>query len=151
MIRTAKISDVRQIHNMLAIYSQRGILLGRSLSDLYDQIRDFFVATDMDENSVQGMCALHICWEEIAEIRSFAVKEDCQGLGIGMQLLDACIDEARQLGIKKLFVLTYVPGFFKKTGFYSVDKSVLPLKVWSDCVNCVKFPDCDEEALMLEI
>lgn len=151
MIRKAKISDVRQIHRILSQYSQNGILLGRSLSDLYDQIRDFFVDVDSENNAICGVCALHICWNEIAEVRSLAVIEQNRRQGRGSELVRSCIEEARELGIKSLFVLTYVPDFFQKFGFKQVDKTVLPHKVWADCINCIKFPDCDEEALMLEL
>jgi len=153
MIRKANINDVKVIHSILLLYSQQGTLLGRSLSELYDQIRDFFVYVDSDSEgcSVSGACALHICWDDIAEIRSLAVKEGYSGRGMGKGLVDACIREAVDLGIRKIFVLTYVPEFFEKLGFRSVDKSVLPHKVWADCIKCIKFPDCDEEALMLEI
>lgn len=151
MLRKAKIRDVKEIHGILSLYAQGGLLLGRSLSDLYDKIRDFFVATDSSSGAVVGTCSLHICWEDIAEIRSLAVKEETKGTGIGTALAKVCLEEAKVLGIKKVFVLTYVPEFFKKLGFQSVDKSVLPHKVWGDCVKCVKFPDCDEEAMILEI
>ncbi len=151
MIKKATINHVREIHSILSLYSQKGILLGRSLSELYDQLRDFVVSLDADDNSVVGTCSLHICWEDIAEIRSLAVKEVYAGRGIGKRLVSACIDEALQIGIKRLFVLTYVPDFFSNLGFHSVDKSVLPHKVWSDCINCIKFPGCDEEAMMMKI
>ncbi|MEI6127880.1 MAG: N-acetyltransferase [Pseudomonadota bacterium] len=151
MLRKAKISDVKEIQAILSLYAQRGQLLGRSLSDLYDQIRDFFVAIDADAHAIVGTGSLHICWEDIAEIRSLSVKEEYKGTGLGTALARICLEEARELGLKKVFVLTYVPEFFKKLGFQSVDKSVLPHKVWGDCVKCVKFPDCDEEAMLLEL
>lgn len=151
MIRKAKISDVAQIHDILSLYSKNGIILGRSLSELYDQIRDFFISFETNNSLVVGVCGLHFCWNDIAEIRSLAVIENYKGRGIGTQLLHACIEEALQFEIRRLFVLTYIPDFFKKFGFYPVDKSVLPHKVWADCINCIKFPDCDEEALILEI
>lgn len=151
MLRKATIGDVKEIHGILSLYAQKGILLGRSMSDLYDQIRDFIVSFDQADKSVIGTCSLHICWEDIAEIRSLAVKEGNIKKGIGKELVNACINEAKLLGIKKVFVLTYVPDFFKKLGFQSVDKSVLPHKVWGDCIKCVKFPDCDEEAMLIEI
>ncbi len=151
MIRKANISDVKHIHRILSIYSPDGILLGRSLSDLYDQIRDFYVSVEPENNAITGVCALHICWDEIAEIRSLAVLQQYKGQNIGTELVNACIDEAIQLGIKRLFVLTYAAEFFKKFGFDHVDKSVLPHKVWADCINCIKFPDCDEDAMIMEI
>lgn len=146
-IRKATIADVKDIYTLLRGYAEQGVLLGRSLSDLYDQIRDFFVAVDADSR-VLGICGLHICWEDFAEIRSLAVRPDGKCRGIGRALVEACQAEARELGITRLFVLTYVPEFFKKLAFAPVDKAVLPHKVWRDCINCVKFPDCDEESLI---
>lgn len=151
MIRKAKITDIKDIHTLLSQYAQRGLLLGRSLSDLYDQMRDFIVACDDTSQAVIGVCGLHICWDDIAEIRSLAVREDAMRCGIGTSLVAACLQEASELGIARVFVLTYAPEFFKKSGFHPVDKAVLPHKVWGDCVKCVKFPYCDEEALMIHL
>ena len=151
MIRKAKVSDVKSIYSLLLNYSERGVLLGRSLSELYDQIRDFYVYVDDKNNSLVGICGLHVCWEDLGEIRSLAVEEKYKGQSIGLELVKACIKESKHFGINKLFVLTYIPGFFKKLGFESVDKKVLPHKVWADCMNCVKFPDCDEEAMMIQL
>jgi amino-acid N-acetyltransferase len=106
---------------------------------------------DDTSHAVVGTCSLRICWEDIAEIRSLAVREDYHGRDLGRKMVETCIKEARDLGLKKLFVLTYVPPFFEKMGFHPVDKSILPHKVWGDCIKCVKFPDCDEEALILEL
>ncbi len=147
-IRKATIMDVRHIYTLLRDYADRGVLLGRSLSDLYDQIRDFSVAVDGASGRMLGICGLHICWEEFAEIRSLAVTAEAKGRGIGRALVEACQVEAVALGITRLFVLTYVPEFFKKLGFDPVDKAILPHKVWRDCITCVKFPDCDEESLI---
>jgi len=147
-IRKATVADVKNIHALLRGYADQGVLLARSLSDLYDQIRDFFVAFDDRDGRLLGMCGLHICWEGFAEIRSLAVEAGAKGRGIGRALVDACQAEAVELGITRLFVLTYVPDFFKQFGFDPVDKAILPHKVWRDCINCVKFPDCDEESLI---
>jgi amino-acid N-acetyltransferase len=148
MIRKATIADVKQIYTLLRGYAEQGVLLARSLSDLYDQLRDFSVAVDEQGGRVIGMCGLHICWDDFAEIRSLAVAADSKSLGIGRALVEACQKEAVELGITRLFVLTYVPEFFEKLAFDPVDKAILPHKVWRDCVTCVKFPDCDEEALL---
>lgn len=149
MIRKARIDDVKPMHALLATYAARGLLLGRSLSDMYSQLRDFIVAEDEAAREIVGACSLRITWDDIAEIRSLAVREDRFGQDLGTAMVRACIDEARSLGLKRVFVLTYVPDFFRKFGFAPVDKSVLPHKVWSDCIKCPKFPDCDEEALLL--
>ena len=150
MIRKAKVSDIKAIHSLLLNYSETGVLLGRSLSDLYDQIRDFYVSVG-DDNKLEGICGLHVCWDDLGEIRSLAVKDEYKGQDRGLELVKACIREAEDFGLNKLFVLTYVPDFFKKLGFENVDKNVLPHKVWADCMNCVKFPDCDEEAMMIKL
>ena len=151
MIRKANIADVRSMHAILSHYADKGLLLGRSLSDLYAQLRDFIVVEDDSTHEIVGTCSLRICWEDIAEIRSLAVREDYHGRDLGRKMVGTRIKESRDLGLKKLFVLTYVPAFFEKLGFNLVDKSILPHKVWGDCIKCVKFPDCDEEALILEL
>jgi amino-acid N-acetyltransferase len=151
MIRKAKVSDIKAIHSLLLNYSETGVLLGRSLSDLYDQIRDFYVSVDDENNILEGICGLHVCWDDLGEIRSLAVRDEYKGQDRGLELVKACIREAEDFGLNKLFVLTYVSDFFKKLGFENVDKKVLPHKVWADCMNCVKFPDCDEEAMMIKL
>lgn len=150
MIRKAVIDEVTQIQRILKDYGDRGVLLPRSLSELYEHLRDFYVTTD-ENNSIIAVCALGLCWEDLAEIRSLAVVEKYHGNNHGVRLVEKCIEEARTLGLKKIFTLTYVPEYFKKLGFRVVDKSELPHKVWSDCLKCTKFPDCDETALIKEI
>lgn len=157
MIRNATMGDIKQIHALLSHYAAQGTLLGRSLSSLYDQLRDFKVyitqeqsATGVSADIVAGSAALHVCWENLAEIRSLAVPERFHGQDIGTSLVRACLDEADILGINRVFTLTYQPGFFKKLGFHEIDKNELPHKVWSDCINCPKFPDCNETALIWE-
>lgn len=150
MIRKAKVTDVKDIYKLLSIFSQKGDILPRSLSELYDNVRDYFVFIDEETKGLVGTCAMHISWENIAEIRSLSVKEDFQKKGIGTRLVEACLSEAITLGIYKVFVLTYRPKFFEKFGFKIVDKSILPHKIWSDCIKCFKFPDCDEVAMILE-
>jgi amino-acid N-acetyltransferase len=146
MIRNAKIEDVKKIHSLLNHFADKGLLLGRSYSALYDQLRDFKVY--VDENDILlGVCALHITWEDLAEIRSLAVAEGMQGKKVGSKLVRACLEEADHIGLDKVFTLTYQPGFFRKQGFADIDKNKLPHKIWGDCLNCPKFPDCDEEAL----
>jgi amino-acid N-acetyltransferase len=151
MIRKARIGDIKEIHKILSAYSSQGTVLPRSLSELYDQLRDFFVYVNPSDGSIIGTCAMHICWDKIAEIRSLAVMEEHQHGGIGRKLVRACIQEAHQLEVDQIFVLTYATRFFKTMGFKKTDKSVLPHKVWSDCLKCVKFPDCDEVALILQL
>ncbi|MBI4773888.1 MAG: N-acetyltransferase [Deltaproteobacteria bacterium] len=151
MIRKAKIHDAKIIHGLLHYYADRGLLLPRSLSDIYDHIRDYFVNVDGEDDKVTGVCSTHIVWENLAEIRSLAVEETEHGRKIGSRLVEACLSDAVTLGIFRIFTLTYVPDYFKRFGFEIVDKSVLPHKVWADCIKCVKFPECDETAMLLEL
>jgi amino-acid N-acetyltransferase len=147
MIRKATVKDIRVIHSLLQIYGEKGELLARPLSELYDHVRDFFVYTTPEE-SVVGCCALQFCWEDLAEIRSLAVHPEHLGKQIGTRLAETAISEATDFRIEKLFTLTYKPEFFKQFNFNIVDRAQLPLKIWSDCMICVKFPDCDEIAMM---
>jgi amino-acid N-acetyltransferase len=139
--------DVKEIHTLLNYYAKKGLLLACSMSSLYDRLRDFVVYVDK-KDAILGVCALHITWENLAEIRSLAVQEDYQGRGIGAKLVQQCLMEAEMFGISSIFTLTYQPGFFRKQGFVDIDKRNLPHKIWSDCIHCHMFPDCDEEALM---
>ncbi len=147
MIRNARMDDIKEIHSLLNHFADQGLLLACSISSLYDRLRDFIVYINQ-EGDVVGVCALHITWENLAEIRSLAVNEKYQGKGIGAKLVDECLKEAKLFCIGKVFTLTYQPVFFKKQGFVNIDKRDLPHKIWSDCIHCHKFPDCDEEALI---
>ena len=149
MLRKAQIKDVREIQKLLTTYANRGDMLSRSLSELYESIRDFYIVEE--DGRLLGTSALHIVWEDLAEVRSVAVAEDAGRKGVGTRVVQACIDEARQIGLKRVFCLTYKPDFFAKFGFRIVDKSELPHKVWGDCLKCVKFPDCDEIAMILDL
>jgi len=149
MLRKAQIKDVKEIQKLLTAYANRGDMLSRSLSELYEAIRDFYIVED--EGRLVGTSALHIVWEDLAEIRSVAVAEDVGRKGIGSRVVGACIDEARELGLKRIFCLTYKPDFFARFGFRIVDKNQLPHKVWGDCMKCVKFPDCDEIAMIMDL
>jgi amino-acid N-acetyltransferase len=150
MIRKAKISDVRSIHVLVMHFADQGLLLPRSLSEIYDHLRDYTVIETSDNNIV-GVVALNICWEDLAEVKSLAVRKDYQEQGIGRQLVEHCLSEAVVLGVHRVFTLTYQPKFFEKLGFKLVDKSSLPHKIWADCIKCPKFPDCDEIALLVEL
>ena len=152
MIRKAVIGDVTFIHRILSDYAYNGLLLPRPLSELYDHLRDHFVVEDDQKGgSLIGVSALAISWEDLAEIRSLAVSKDHQGKGLGSRLVETCLEEAHVLGLKRVFALSYVPDFFIKMGFKEVEKSVLPHKIWADCLRCPKFPDCDETALMIQL
>ena len=121
-------------------------MLARPLSELYEDIRDFIVIKEGDR--VIACAALHVSWSDLAEIRSVAVAEDRQKKGLGAKLVSACLEESAKLGIKTVFCFTYQPEFFKRYGFADVDKMELPRKVWTDCLRCPKFPNCDETALI---
>ena len=138
--------DVRDIQGLVNFHAEKGEMLPRSLGDTCDNIRDFFVYEE--DGVILGCCALHVTWVDLAEVKSLAVAEKVQGQGMGRDLLDACLEDARRLAIKKVFALTYKPGFFEKMGFQQVEKGELPHKVWLECVKCVKFPDCDEVAVI---
>jgi amino-acid N-acetyltransferase len=146
MIRKAIIQDIKQIQGLINYFAKQDIMLPRSLNELYDNIRDFWVFED--RHKVIGCCALHVCWQDLAEIKSLAVDKSKQGMGIGKNLVDACIAEAKEMGATKIFVLTYQPGFFKNFGFKKIKTASLPHKIWAECINCPKFPDCQETAMV---
>jgi len=145
-VEKAKISDVTQIHKLINGFAEKGLMLARPLSELYESIRDFYVIRERDE--IIACAALHIAWSDLAEIRSVAVAEDQQRKGLGAKLVAACLQEAKSLGIDAVFCFTYQPQFFKSQQFADIDKMELPRKVWSDCLRCPKFPNCDEIALI---
>lgn len=149
MIRKAVIADVKAIQAIVNHYAEQGQMLPRSLNELYENLRDFSVY--VKDHTLLGVCALHISWDGLAEIRSLAVRRENSGAGIGTALVNHCLAEARELGAERVFVLTYQELFFKKMGFAPVDKKELPHKIWTDCLNCVKFPNCDETAMLRQI
>lgn len=146
-IKRAKISHVKHIHKFVNEFAKKETMLARSLNELYEGIRDFVIYEE--EGIIKGVCAIRILWEDLAEIRSLAVKEEFQKSGIGRELVQKCLKDAKNLGIKKVFALTYQPGFFRKLGFKDIDKSKLPQKIWGDCLKCPKFPECDEHAVII--
>jgi amino-acid N-acetyltransferase len=148
-IEKARISDGGQIHKLVNHFASNGQMLPRSLSEIYENIRDFFVVRQNEE--VVACVALHISWEDLAEVKSIAVTEECQKHGVGEKLVHACLEEAGELGIATVFCLTYSPEFFAKCNFTIVDKKELPHKVWGECYRCPKFPDCDESALVYHV
>jgi amino-acid N-acetyltransferase len=152
MLRKARIGDVKTIHRLINISSGKGEMLPRSLMDIYGSLRDFFVYQDDGHDEIQGICAMNIIWENLAEIRSLHVDEKHRGKGIGRKLVEACISEAITLELFRIFTLTYKREFFQKIGFQEVDRSALPEKIWADCFRCSKYPDfCDEVAMILEL
>ena len=145
-VEKARINDANQMHRLINHFADKGEMLPRPLSEIYENIRDYFVIKR--GKKVIGCAALHVMWSDLAEIKSVAVAEENQHEGIGNQLIEACLNEAKELGIPTVFCLTYKPAFFEKFGFSQIDKMELPRKIWTECYRCPKFPDCDEIALI---
>ena len=145
-IERATIRDVSQMQQLINRFAGRGEMLARSLSEIYENVRDYQVVRDGEQ--VIACVALHIMWSDLAEIKSLAVAESSQKQGIGEQMVQTCLAEAGGLGLSAVFCLTYKPGFFERAGFSRIDKMELPQKVWTECYRCPKFPNCDEVALI---
>jgi amino-acid N-acetyltransferase len=148
-IEKAKITDAAQMHKLINQFATREEMLPRALSEIYENIRDYFVVRD--GNKVIACVALHVSWSDLAEIKSLAVADGWQDKGIGKELVDKCLDEAKELGVATVFCLTYKPEFFRRCGFADIEKSQLPRKVWGECYTCPKFPDCDEVPLVVHL
>lgn len=149
MIRKAAIKDAKKIHKLVNSFAEKGIMLPRSLNAVYSNIRDFFVYEK--DGKILGCAALAPSWQDMAEIRSVAVKKKFQKKDIGTELVNACIEEAKSFGFKKIFLLTYVPKFFKNFGFKETDKNKFPHRIWTECINCPKFPKCNEVLMVKRI
>jgi amino-acid N-acetyltransferase len=146
IIRKATVRDAKEIHTLINQYAKKDDMLPRSLNEIYDNLRDYLLSEE--DGSIIAVCAMHIVWDDLAEIRSVAVSKKYRGKDIGRKLIKKFLREAKTLGIKNVFALTYQPGYFKKMGFETIDKNDLPHKVWGDCLKCPKFPDCDEVAVI---
>ncbi|MGD9808252.1 MAG: N-acetyltransferase [Deferribacterales bacterium] len=149
MIRKAVMADAKNIQNLVNTYAKGGEMLPLSINEVYEKVLEFVVWED--NGTIVGCCAIHPTWDDLAEIRSVAVHPDVKKHGIGKALVERSIETAANLGITKVFLLTYVPEFFRKLGFSEVEKEMLPKKIWSDCLKCAKFPDCDEIAMMKQL
>lgn len=148
-IRRATVDDVKKIQKLINIYAKREQMLPRSLNEIYENIRDFYVYAE--GKNIYGCCALHVDWEDLSEIKSLAVAKPKTGKGIGAKLLIQCLKDAKILKVKKVFALTYIPEFFGRFGFKTIDRKELPHKIWSECIKCCYFPNCEEIAVMREI
>jgi len=149
-IRKAQLSDAEAIHSLVSLFVPTGELLAVPLVSIYESIRDYFVAEEKGE--VVGTVSLKVLWKDLAEVRSLSVLPDLHGQGLGRRLVDACIAEAKDLGIPRVFALTREGGFFERVGFAHCQKETLPQKIWFDCVRCPKFPHlCDEEAYLYRV
>jgi len=149
IFRRARVGDAPEIHELINRFAGDNLMLPRPLMEVYETIRDFQLC--LDSGRVVGCCALHVSWQTLGEIRSLAVNFRHQGKGVGNRLVDSCLKDAGEIGIERVFVLTYVPDFFTRKGFEPIPKDDLPHKIWADCVRCPKFPNCDEEALIRSV
>lgn len=148
-MRRARMDDVVQMQKVINDAADRGEMLARSLAELYETLRDFVVWEQ--DGEVVACCALRIAWADLAEIKSLSVAQNNQGKGIGAVMVQKCLEDARHLGVRRVFALTYQSEFFEKQRFHPIDKALLPHKVWAECTRCVKFPDCDEQALQIDL
>lgn len=146
-IRPARVGDVPAIYELIRTFADRKLMIRRSPGELYESIREFLVAID-DQGGVVGCAALHVFWEDLAELKCLAVSEKVHGQGVGRLLVNACWEAARELELRTVFALTYVPEFFERCGYHRIDKSELPHKIWNECVRCPLFPECNETALI---
>jgi len=150
LVRRARLADAGDIQRLITMFADRDEMLHRSLGEIYENIRDFYVAED-EAGRIVACGGLHVCWSHLAEIKSLAVDESQQGRGYGRKIVEACLDEGRDLGLKTVFALTYKPEFFGRLGFRIVDKATLPHKVWNECIRCPKFPGCGEIAVVYDL
>jgi amino-acid N-acetyltransferase len=150
MIRKARLNDVKAIYELVEEFAKKGDMLPRPILEIYKEVRSFFVFVDED-GVVVGTAALAICLDGLGEVRSLAVKQGATGRGVGTALVTACLDEARELGLAEVFALTYTTEFFGKLGFVGTEKEKLPHKIWGECINCAKFPNCDENAVIVKL
>jgi amino-acid N-acetyltransferase len=149
MIRAAKINDAEEMSRLINKHASSNLMLPIALNQIYDQLRDFVVAEA--EGEIIGCGAMHITWKDLGEIRSVAIEESHRKQGVGTQIVNRLLTMALEMEVKRLFVLTYQPKFFDKFGFSVIDKEALPHKIWRVCINCHKFPNCDEIAMIKEI
>ena len=144
--RPARLADVPKIRDLVNVYADRDLMLPRTSAELYETVRDFLVL-EIEDAGLVGCAAVHIVTGVLAELKSLAVSEEWRGLGFGDILVESCCGVAAELGLERLFCLTYQVDFFRRHGFVPVDRSQLPEKVWGECVRCNKFLDCDEVAM----
>ncbi|MGB0767827.1 MAG: N-acetyltransferase [Phycisphaeraceae bacterium] len=148
-IRKATVSDVPVMAQLINDNAELGLMLPKSLAMLYETVRAFHVVED--DGQVVGLCAMTVIWANWGEIASLAVDRSQRGKGLGRQLVEACLEEARALGVPRVMTLTYEQAFFERLGFAVLDRQQLPLKVWSECVRCPKNQACDEIAMSTRI
>ena len=150
LYRKPTFADVDEIYELIEFYAAQGIMLPKPHSTLYETLREFVVAEDVASKKIVGVGALHLTWNELAEVRSMAVHADFSRQGIGSEIVKKLLAEGRAVGVTKFFTLTYRPNFFKSLGFTVTTKESLPHKIWKECIDCPKFPNCDEIAMTLD-
>ncbi|MDR3256268.1 MAG: N-acetyltransferase [Endomicrobium sp.] len=148
-IRPAKVTDVKEIHKLVEHYANNKEMLHRSLNAIYENIQEFIVLEY--EGKIIGCGALHVSWEDLAEVKALAIAEEFKGQGFGRKIVEKLQENAKELGIQKVFSLSFKPEFFKKLGYIVIPKEMLPHKIWSECVNCYLFPDCGEVPLLISL
>jgi amino-acid N-acetyltransferase len=149
MIRKATVRDVPAIVALVNETAQKGLVLPKSLNQVYQNIRDYVISEE--DGKIVACAALHVLWEDLAEVRSLVVHAQRRGKGMGRQLVATLVKQARDLGVPRVFALTYQQEFFLSVGFHLIDKDQLPHKIWADCIDCIKFPNCDETAVILDL
>jgi amino-acid N-acetyltransferase len=145
-VRKAVMRDIRPILSLINGYAAKGIMLPRTEFEMSEAIRDFTVVTG--EDGLLGCGALHFYSPTMGEIRSLAVHERAKTHGVGRRVVEALVEEAQRYELDAIFAFTYVVEFFQKVGFHVVERGVLPLKAWKDCLRCPKFQACDEVAVL---
>jgi amino-acid N-acetyltransferase len=149
-VRTVTTVDVVPIFKLVNHYANMAQMLPKSQNQIYQNLRDFRVVVDQT-GQIVACGALHVLWSDLAEVRSVAVVEEYRGIGLGRMVVTELIEDAKSLGLPSVFALTYAPEFFKSMGFRVIDKNQLPHKIWGDCIDCPKFPDCDEVAMLRKL
>ena len=148
-VEQADSNDVASIQKLLNHYASMGDLLPRSKSDIINNLEHFRVIKHGDEVIACG--SLEHFTDELAEIRSLMVASDIKRGGLGRKIVTNLVATASNRGVARVMALTYVPEFFHKLGFITVNKDIFPEKVWGICVNCYKFDNCDEIAVLLKL
>ena len=149
IVRAAHREDIQTMVRIIAHHAARGLMLPRSASALAASLDTYVVAES--DGEIVGCGGLHPYTSDLAELCALATAPENSPEGTGRALVDALVERARTDNIAKVFALTLVPGFFSKMGFRTVEHRELPLKVWTDCVACPKYGNCDEIAMVLEL
>ena len=160
IIKKAQVRDVQEILDLVNGYAAADVMLPRGPQYLYENIRDFVIASDREVpvssmmetkevlHLIVGCGSLHVLWDDIAEIRALAIHPDYQHLGLGGKLVDYLIEEAKLLGIKRVYTFTLTEDFFRTMGFKRQKREELPPKMWGECSRCPKYFKCDEVGMV---